>query len=194
MSAARPSRPGGTPTAPTTGPRGRPAGRLRRRGLADRPFGALSSGERQRVLLARSLWGDPGWSCSTSRRPGSTSAPGGPGGPPHPSRRRPDHAADGARHPPCRGGPAQLHPRCCCRGRAVAAGPIAEVLTAEALSELSAPSTSTPGPARRPTSRLGAPPRAVPGRSPAGASRRGRDRLISSASRRSISGPTRLPP
>jgi iron complex transport system ATP-binding protein len=28
--------------------------------LADREFGTLSSGERQRVLVARSLWGDPG--------------------------------------------------------------------------------------------------------------------------------------
>jgi iron complex transport system ATP-binding protein len=34
--------------------------RMGARPLADRPFGALSSGERQRVLLARSLWRDPG--------------------------------------------------------------------------------------------------------------------------------------
>jgi iron complex transport system ATP-binding protein len=34
--------------------------RVGARSVADRPFGALSSGERQRVLLARSLWGEPG--------------------------------------------------------------------------------------------------------------------------------------
>ena len=34
--------------------------RLGARALADRAFGVLSSGERQRVLLARSLWGEPG--------------------------------------------------------------------------------------------------------------------------------------
>jgi iron complex transport system ATP-binding protein len=45
------------------GDRSHALGLLERMGvgdLADRAFGLLSSGERQRVLLARSLWGDPG--------------------------------------------------------------------------------------------------------------------------------------
>ena len=91
----------------------RPARPRRRRRPRGAQLGTLSSGEQQRVLLARTLMTAPGAAaCSTSRPPGSTSAAArsssralGDAG------RRPGRAADRPRHPPRRRDPTGLHPR-----------------------------------------------------------------------------------
>ncbi len=112
--------------------------RLGMGGVAERSFGALSSGERQRVLLARSLWGQPGIVLYDEPTAGLDLG----------SRedvlgRMADLAADPATPPlvlvthhveeiPEGFTNALLMGD----GRIVAAGPIDDVLTAEALSEL----------------------------------------------------------
>ena len=99
--------------------------------LAERRFGTLSSGERQRVLLARSLWGDPGLVLLDERRP----RPFGRRGP----RRPPSGTTPPTvlvTHHVEEIPPGFTHALLLRDGRAMAAGPLAEVLTADALGRL----------------------------------------------------------
>jgi iron complex transport system ATP-binding protein len=112
--------------------------RLGAAALADRTFGTLSSGERQRVLLARSLWGDPGLVLFDEPTAGLDL-----GAREDLVSRMTDLAADPATPPTVlvthhveeipRGFTHALLLRA---GRIVAAGPIDDVLTAPALSEV----------------------------------------------------------
>jgi iron complex transport system ATP-binding protein len=106
--------------------------------LADRRFGALSSGERQRVLLARSLWGDPGLVLLDEPTAGLDL-----GGREELIARLAALAHDPATPPTVlvthhveEIPPGFTHALLLQGGRAVAAGPLDEVLTAEALGRL----------------------------------------------------------
>jgi iron complex transport system ATP-binding protein len=106
-------------------------------GLADRTFGTLSSGERQRVLLARSLWGDPGLVLLDEPAAGLDL------GAREDLVARLAHLADDEATPPTvlvthhvEEIPAGFtHALLLRAGRVLAAGDIGDVLTAEALSE-----------------------------------------------------------
>ena len=106
--------------------------------LADRTFGTLSSGERQRVLLARSLWGDPGLVLLDEPTAGLDL------GAREDLIGRLAHLADDPATPPTvlvthhveEIPPGFTHALLLRDGRVTAAGPLGEVLTAGALSEL----------------------------------------------------------
>jgi iron complex transport system ATP-binding protein len=106
--------------------------------LADRTFGTLSSGERQRVLLARSLWGDPGLVLLDEPTAGLDL------GAREDLIARLAHLADDPTTPPTvlvthhveEIPPGFTHALLLQAGRVQAAGPLDEVLTAEALSTL----------------------------------------------------------
>lgn len=107
-------------------------------GLAERAFGTLSSGERQRVLLARSLWGEPGLVLLDEPTAGLDL------GAREDLVARLAHLADDPATPPTvlvthhvEEIPAGFtHALLLRAGRVLSAGPIDDVLTAEALSDL----------------------------------------------------------
>jgi iron complex transport system ATP-binding protein len=107
-------------------------------GLADHAFGTLSSGERQRVLLARSLWGDPGLVLLDEPTAGLDL------GAREDLVTRLAHLADDHATPPTalvthhveEIPPGFTHALLLRGGRVVAAGCIDDVLTADALSEV----------------------------------------------------------
>ncbi len=107
-------------------------------GLAERTFGTLSSGERQRVLLARSLWGEPGLVLLDEPTAGLDL------GAREDLITRLTHLADDGTTPPTvlvthhveEIPPGFNHALLLREGRVLAAGEIGDVLTADALSEL----------------------------------------------------------